>query len=567
MPRKPSQASKTSVYRLTLEGSGASPIGDGLAVCIQRKYLDADFQATPVCVGTVLCLLTVGTITTESPKWKPHVESLTGTSPNVRNMTPAAALLVPLGSYIYALTWGFGHLILDPGVIDPGFGLRFAIRKASADQVRSLTSHTMDTLARTARTSVPAGASLDAFGLEEVGEVISRLVGRISITGLTASQGKKEPFATVRGAEGLSIPLGKTPEALLNDLRYLDFVVANEPPAQGLEHFEHTRPLLPGSPVMRSLEKVLSRGLHSGNPMLALSWPAEWQEDQGEADSYQLRGAGSSFDEQPDQLELTHLLTPLQSRPEQDRLEALKKITIQGLDGDGNAITRAVRGDRWITYQTDHEDQRYVFHQGRWFNIGGAYLDMLRGKVDRILGVMSAIQLTDWPCEVKPKGNIGPAVEGDFNRLAYKRDRSLLCLDKKLVRTTQHPRGFEACDLLGPDNEFIHVKRLDDSVSASHLFNQAIVSAEALRRQPDALGKLRKIIEVESGGTRTLSEDFRVKKVILAFGGRKATSDELFTFSQVTLVRCAQRLAELEVELEVLEVSDTDAILQSSDLE
>lgn len=35
-----------------------------------------------------------------------------------------------------------------------------------------------------------------------------------------------------------------------------------------------------------------------------------------------------------------------------------------------------------------------------------------------------------------------------------------LCLDRKLVRTRAHPRGFEACDLLGTDQELIHVKKV-----------------------------------------------------------------------------------------------------------
>lgn len=516
-----------------------------------------------VSIGGTESLLITGKISTDEPRWMPHLVSLVGHNPRLKNLTSAAALIVPLQEYDYALTWGFGHILLNPLFLDNGFGLRFAIRKASPDQVRSLTSHTMDTLARTARTSVPSGASLDAFGVEEIGEVISRLVGRISVSGLTAAAGKADSYATVRGADGLSLPLAKSPQNLLVDLRYLHDTVENEPPAKGLEHFEHTRPLRPGAPEINQLQRLLSQALEPGSPLIALTWPAEWQEgDHGEADSYKIRGAGAGREEQPDELELHHLLQPLAHREASTRFDALKRITVQGLNSDGFSISRAIHGDKWITFQIDHEGKRYVFHQGRWFDIGGAYLDLLRQKIEKILAKRSNLLVSDWPREVKPKGNIDVATEGRYNLLVQHDDPSFLRLDTKLLYTMQHTKGFEVCDLLGPDDELIHVKRMDGSVSASHLFNQALVAVEALRRQPDTVSKMQEVVRRESKGKRDIPDDFQPTKVVLAFGGRPATPEALFTFSQVTLARCAQRLAELEVELEILEIKDTPKILK-----
>ncbi|MEU8488991.1 DUF6119 family protein [Streptomyces sp. NPDC048641] len=558
VPRQSAPAKKATVYRLTLDEGSATLKG-----YVQDKYLDNEnFKTEDVTIGEASCLLASGKITTAEPRWAPHVKSLTDRALKLENVTAAVALLIPYGNYIYTLTWGFGHLPLEPTLIDPGFGLRFAIRKASPEQVRSLTSHTMDTLARTARTSVPTGAALDAFGVEEVGEVISRLVGRIPVTGLTASAGKAESYATVRGADGLSLPLSKEPGGLIQDLIFLDETVEKAPPVKGLEHFEHTRPLRPGAPEIDHLQKLLSEALEPGTALVALSWPAEWQEEHGEADSYRLRGAGTGREEQPEELGLRHLLEPLAARDIHSRLDTLKRITIQGLNSDDFPISRAIHGDKWITFQTDHDGQRYVFHQGRWFNIGGAYLDLLKKKVEKILGMRSSLQVPSWPQARNSKGNITHASEGSYNLLAQKEKPDFLCLDKKLLYTTQHPKGFEVCDLLGPENELIHVKRMGDSVSASHLFNQAIVSAEALRRQADALSKFQMVVDRESQGKRSIPDTFRPGKVVLAFGGRKATPEALFTFSQVTLARCAQRLAELEVDLEILELHDSSQLLK-----
>lgn len=280
MPRQESKANKVSLYRLVLPDDGS------LSDCIQRKYLDTDFQEENVSIAGTVGLLVSGVIPNPAPKWLPHVTSLTGQRPDVHNDTSAAALLLSFRGYIYALCWGFGHLIISPTQIDPSFGLRFAIRRANPQQVRSLTIHTMDTLARTSRLTVPGGAALDAFGMEEIGEVVSRLVGRIPAAGLAGARGGADDFLTVRGADGLSIPLGREPAGLLADLSYLHGVVETESPVEGLEHFEHTRPLRPGHPALEVLKTRLAEALVPGSERVALSWPAEWEEEHGEADRY-----------------------------------------------------------------------------------------------------------------------------------------------------------------------------------------------------------------------------------------------------------------------------------------
>jgi uncharacterized protein (TIGR04141 family) len=413
MPRRPSTAHKTSLYRLVAPADGS------LRACIQEKYLEADFQASDVTIGDIAALLAYGVIPNLSPKWLPHIESLVNRKPEVYNYTSAAVLLVPLRGYVYALSWGFGHLIIAPEQIDSGFGLRFAIRRANpADaQVRSLTTHTMDTLARTARTTVPGGAALDAFGMEEIGEVVSRLVGRIPATGLSGAGVGESNHLTIRGADGLGIQLGRQPAGLLADLQLIHDVVENEGPIAGLEHFEHTKPLRGGHPLIKALESELAEALISlPTARIALSWPAEWEDEHGEASRYHIQGLSrSDWEDEPDDIELDHLLGPTGERPPEQRVPFLKRLKVIGLDSDGNPMSRAIAGDRWITFETDLDGQRYVFYQGRWFNIGGAYLDMLRTKVARILDRKSGLSLPRWPLEQKHKGRLGPVHEDSYN--------------------------------------------------------------------------------------------------------------------------------------------------------
>jgi uncharacterized protein (TIGR04141 family) len=459
-----------------------------------------------------------------------------------------------------------GHLLISSNIMDDGFGLRFALRRADAEQMSALTAHALDTLPRTARLSVFGGTAINSFGMEEIGEVVSRLVGKIPAEGFSSDKPGTQTFVTVKGADALSVPLGKTPDDALSDLRLIDSVIRTEVPAEGLEHLENTRPLRPGHPKIELLEGRFNEvvaGLKPGR--LALSWPAEWNEDAGEPAKYRVTGTTTGKIETPD-LQLEVLTDPLAENPDPEKLERLRKMHVQGLNDDGGAISRKISGDKWISFECDLDDERFVMQRGRWYNVGGAYIKMLDSKVDRVLEKESSLTLPAWPKEWKKKRDstkytLGRANERSYNDWVADSDSDLLCMDRKMVVTELHPGGFEACDLLHRDGTLIHVKHLDDSVSASHLFNQVIVAAESLRRQVDAVRAFAAKVDELSGGTFSIPPGYEPKRAILAFSGGGSVQDSIFTFSKITLVRCAQRLGDLGVSLEIARLAESDEVI------
>ncbi|MEU4369358.1 DUF6119 family protein [Micromonospora chersina] len=559
MPRTPASSNQTTLYRLRRE--------DGLPLneYVQEKYFDRGFSPADVQLQEVSSLLVYGTVSKDRAAWVEHAASLTGVSPEIGNTTSAGTLLLPYQEFIYALTWGMGFLILHPKHIDAGFGIRFAIRKADPRRVRSVTTNAIDALPRTAKTSILGGAALSAFRIEEIGEVLNRLVVAVSSEGLTCERPGKKNYITIRGADALNVPLGKTPDQLLSDISIIHAVVQSQPVVPGLEHLEGTRPLRNDDPVVAALEEKLSSSLASQDDgRLAISWPAEWEDERGEGTKFKFSGFGQGFNDIIQDIELDDVLEPLESFPPDQQFACLKRGKIQALNNDGDVISRAIAANKWLTFETDHNNQRYVYSRGQWYNVGGAYIALLRDRVGRILQNTWDGTLPAWPQKWKKrKGSgeayLGPAPEGDYNLHVASSDSRFTCLDRKLLYTEQHPSGIESCDLLGPSLELIHVKRLDDSVSASHLFAQAQVSAEALYHQVDALERFSEQVQKQSAGKRSVPPKFRPSRVILAFAGRSATATNLFTFSQVTLHRCAQRLNDLSIELLVTAIEDDRA--------
>jgi uncharacterized protein (TIGR04141 family) len=576
MPRQPSKAAKVSLYRLTLKSNADLSLG------VQEKYLKTDeFKDQTTNIAGCSGLLVHGVIPNENPKWVEHARLVSSITISVKNQTSAGLLLVrlkPDQDHCYCLSWSMGHLLINPTYIDDGFGLRFALRKADPDEVSALTSHALDSVPKTARTSVIGGAPLDSFGLEEIGEIVSRFAGRIQAKGLSCdlkanpqkvgkNKVSQQPRKiTIRGADALGIPLAKSPTELLADLNLIDKVVEEEEPRDELKHLENTQPLRPGNGKIPALENLLAIDLHSGGSNIVLSWPSEFDEEPGEIAQYKILSSGAVKPPLHDELELECIITPLEPLQAGERFSKLRSMRIQGLSEEGSALTREISADKWLMYQTEMDDQRYVFHRGRWYNIGGAYLEMLKSKLERIFSRQCDIQFPAWPKQKKTRKSTGDeylgwANEGVYNDLVVGEQAGYVTLDRKLVKSTQHPRGFESCDFLTPDNRLVHVKRLDDSVAASHLFNQAANSAEALTRQPDALAAFRKKVEEVSGGEKVLPEDFSIRTVVLAFAGKGRSADDMFTFSQVSLSRCAQRIGSLGLKLEVAFINETNDVI------
>lgn len=578
MPRQPSKAAKVSLYRLALKANYDLTLG------VQKKYLETDqFETNRTEISGSEGLLVHGTIPNDRPRWVEHAVSVSSVQFTVSNQTSAGLLLIRLkdkDDHCYCLSWSMGHLLINSTYVDDGFGLRFALRKSDPEEVRALTSHALDTVPRTARTSVIGGAPLDSFGLEEIGEIVSRFVGRIEADGLTcdikpsttrvgtAKAASPNRKITVRGADALGIPLAKSPSELLADLQLIDAVVNNDDPRDELRHLENTQPLRPGNGKIPDLEKLLAKELRPTGSSLALCWPAEFDEEPGEIAQYKVVGTGSGKAQYYDELEIDCLVSPLGDLDPDLRIKRLRLMKIQGQADDGSALTREISGEKWLMYQTDMEGGTYVLHRGRWYNIGGAYLEMLRGRLERIFSKTYDTELPKWPKQNKRHKSNGEGYVGWANEAIYNDDvvgqiQGYVSLDRRMIKTTQHPRGFESCDFLTPDDRLVHVKRLDDSVAASHLFNQAANSAEALTRQADAREKFREKVYEISEGKRALPDNFRPKAIVLAFAGRSASPDDLFTFSQVSLSRCAQRIDGLGLTLEIAHIDESDEIVAS----
>ncbi|MGF0168991.1 DUF6119 family protein [Streptomyces sp. Marseille-Q5077] len=136
------------------------------------------------------------------------------------------------------------------------------------------------------------------------------------------------------------------------------------------------------------------------------------------------------------------------------------------------------------------------------------------------------------------------------------RQHGYVCLDRKLIRTAQHPYGFEAADLVAADGTLVHVKRADSSAPLSHLFAQGRVSADALRFDSEARAEFVRRVR-EQNPAHSVGDDFIPTKVVYAISlksGKPLTTQNLFTFAQMSLLQAARALRAQGIEVAVVDI-------------
>ncbi|HET6482313.1 MAG TPA: DUF6119 family protein [Actinoplanes sp.] len=543
---RPRSTYRTSVYRLRIDLDR-----EGLTAVLNHRYLRGnDFTTVTTEVAGAPALLIHGHVPQPVADWCPVVTGLTGDAMTVSHSSAGCVLVVAVDDQVYALTYGtIGRFMLDAERIDPGFGIAFAIRAIEPEQVRRVTRRVLASTGRVERSLVPGGQHIRRYAIEGFGEIVGQLSGHLTNAQLTVVRGSTRPVS-IAGAESLQIAVSTDPAGLIDDLREISRVCARESPAPDLEFIAQIRPMRPGDSTAR-LDELLDSLLGAdGHPDLGLAVPATQIDYEASAQSYVVKLPYRAV--HTSDLGLDTILESTRKRPAGRRLETLKIGSI-GLcaDPDGRELlTPPVAAHKWITAEVSLGAARMVYCEGRWYEIGAEHLALLRAEIEQILTQPPTVVLPPWTGDL--------ANEDAYNRMVAGRGTGYVLLDKHLLKTRQHRRGpgIEACDLLGPANELIHVKRAERSAPLSHLFAQGEVSADALINEADARERLVDQVRAERP-EHPIDTTFRPRKVVFAIAlgaGKRLTVDTLFTFSQVALYRTVRRLRGDNIDVEVVSI-------------
>ena len=533
-----------TVYRLRVE-----PSYDGLATALNHRYLrEHGFAPQRRTVGASPALLVRGIVTRQQADWCDALASLTGEEMVLGYSTGGAALLLGIDEHVYALAYGtLGRFMIADAAMHTTFGIEFAVRALVPEDIRQVRRRVMGTRGRVDRSLVPGGTHIRMYGIDKWGEIVGQIGGRTDNPRLTECR-RTGRSMRVTGSDSLQLRLAVEPDGLRADLREVARVCRQASPLADLEFITQIRPVRPADPRLAALTDELDRQLGQIAPAdIGIAVPGHAVEVVEQAASYRIRipRSGQRRSVSAD-LELTDLLAHTRGVPSGQRWDSLRtgQITVCA-DAEGRDEIATAPASRWLTAQLPHGTSQLMLHEGRWYEIGDQHRRFLRDEVSQILARPSGVVLPAWPLDES---------EQDYNKRVA--GAGMVLLDRKLLRTAQHHRGIEACDLLGPGDELVHVKRADTSAPLSHLFAQGAVSVDALLHEKDARQALIEMVARQSG--RKLAAGFRPRKVVYAIAlgsGRPVTAATLFTFAQVALYRAVKSLRSEGIEVEVVGIT------------
>jgi uncharacterized protein (TIGR04141 family) len=547
LPPAPPGTHPTTVYRLDVPATA-----EGLTAALNEDYLrEHGFEPSPIEVAGVPAVLVHGSVARPRAEWCDVLARLVGRDIDLGYSNGGGALLLAVDERAYVLAYGtLGRFLVVREKFDPTFGVSFAVRALLPSEIRQVRRRMLGASGRVDRSLVPGGQPIWKYGIDKWGEIVGQVCGRTDNPNLTACRRTGKPVK-VDGGEALHIPLCVEPEGLLADLREIDRVCRQESPLADLAFITQIRPVPANDARMSRLEDALDQRLALTDPKrLGVSVPGELIGDIDHVASYRISvpKSGRAATVTPE-LDLPVILAHTNGALDGDRWTGLRHgRVILCADIAGKDAMTSTPVSRWLTAEVAVGSSHLLLHEDRWYEIGDRHREFLRQEIAQILDRPSDIVLPPWTSDLPD--------EGAYNHTVAEIDQRFVLLDKKLLRTAQHPRGIEACDLLGPGGELIHVKRASGSSPLSHLFAQGVTSAEALRYEADAQARFLALVRQQPHAPE-LTDDFRPRKVVYAIAlksGRTVTVDTLFTFAQVALYQAMKTLRIDGVDVEVVTI-------------
>jgi len=452
------------------------------------------------------------------------------------------------------MSYGAGHVLIPDKLKDRRFGMSFVVRRLNPEQVSDVVRRRPDGRGRTDSTLVAAGAPIWALGIAENVEIIRRIGGRAKDLKTTfgARDGRQ---VNVEGSTGLRTRYAVEPDKLIADIREIERVCREEEPDPAFGFVEHVQPVADPA-TLTALHGEFEALLAWDDADLAAEYlvpvvPGSVVKHYHEAGSITVKIGSARFTVPHGALRLDDILRRTCVQDDGTRLAALQKGRVSlNSDEDGRQVLACADSDHWLEANLSLGSRRFVLLDGEWFEIGAEYVRTSRDAIARLFPANPCVALPAWSLPSR-------RTERSYNEsVAARFPGQFLCLDRN--QGMRSPLGrrssLEACDLLGPGNELIHVKRASGSAPLSHLFFQGLISAETLMASAAAREQFAAAVAALPRG-RVLPEAFRPRKVVYAIlleNGKQLSADTLFPFSQASLAHAARTLGMYGIDVEVI---------------
>ncbi len=407
------------------------------------------------------------------PKWLSEVKGVFNIKTTLLGKSHSAVVIFKQGNNRFALTYGYGHVMLDDAQFVSDFGLRTCINFVDDAGVKSVERSNLASAIRDL-SQAASGRSFDSYGIDDVLEVIQRVSGASRSSSFAASASGARALKISKKISLEDVPeTAEQAEKLYRSNAYKDTQFAV---------IDQLSPVTDPA-ICDHLDGELLKSLHNESNSFEISAP---EIRATTVAYYNIRGA-RVFGHTDVSLDL--YLKNVPGGAGGLDLDKLKRHRIEVYDHNGHqeidgwSIYRALIGSLSIA------GRRYAIHEGRWYQVDGSLKDAAEKAfedrcvpLDPIFGPLVE--------KVSGEGKAAKRAlesEYDYNRRTAAQ-ADLICLDQELVKVPARPgRGIELCDILDVEKRrYIHIKKSSrQSSTLSHLFKQGRNAAAMVQGDAD----------------------------------------------------------------------------------
>lgn len=493
----------------------------------------------------------------ETPDWAEFLErGAPGIKPLLHSQHSSAVLLLEAGPAsarrLFAFCFGQGHHAIEHDFVERQFGMRVVLNSVSRKDLRVLDSASLDSTVMQRRTQASRDSDLRDFGLDTNRELLRLASGTPNDRNIAKAVSGKDALQIRKKLAFADLPI------LCNQL--LDLYNAVDYKAD-FGFIDQIKPLHKGT-LTDTLDALLVSELTSmaagAASELHLAVPDILPTGPGSQLSY--RGARMPRSKQQfDTLAIEDYIAELNagSFDAGYDINDIRTHLVYSHSNDPTAPFGQMRVYDCMVFETQHNNNQYVLFDGQWYEVSGVYYQDIQQYY---------LNLKKTPFLSASSAANEQALIAELCTAAY---THLLCIDKTKI----NPAGvsyanLEACDFVSHSKQLIHLKDSASSAPLSHLFNQGLVSAEALRRDSTVRTKFRKVarqreteysrsgfIALLPTAVRIVPAEWTVVFGVLKKKGARSGTLDLPFFSKVALRAAAERISLMgyQVELHLIE--------------
>ena len=215
--------------------------------------------------------------------------------------------------------------------------------------------------------------------------------------------------------------------------------------------------------------------------------------------------------------------------------EQLKQKTIHAISAqDGASPYMSWQAHKCLYGEIEYGGKAYCINNGRWFCVDKDFVNLVNEDYEKT-------PVSDMPflrCTNKHR------TENEYSKdFVSSNNEYLLCMDRENIVYGGGRSKVELCDILTTDNKYVHIKPYSGSATLSHLFNQAVVSAELVLGDSEFRAKANiKIGELTDNHAFQISEGKRPNVILAIISDEDVERPHIPFFSKVALRYTKRRL-------------------------